>query len=67
LRDSLTDAAVAEPNGSPDDPDASALAPASPFDAGGSTEEIDNTVYWDAATTPTADNVRGIDAGEPDR
>jgi hypothetical protein len=31
------------------------------------TEEIDNTIYWDAATKPTADNVHGVDAGEPDR
>jgi hypothetical protein len=33
----------------------------------GAREEIDNTIYWDAATKPTADNVRGVDAGEPDR
>lgn len=66
LHDSRPDAAVLEPDG-PGELDASAPAPPSPDDAGGPSDEVDNTLYWDAASTPTSDNVRGVDAGEPDR
>jgi hypothetical protein len=36
-------------------------------DAAAPRDEIDNTIYWDAAIKPTSDHVRDVDAGEPDR
>jgi hypothetical protein len=68
LRDNRSDAAATdavEPAPHPTTP--SNPAPTSGDAGPGPREEIDNTIYWDAATKPTADHARGIDAGVPDR
>jgi hypothetical protein len=69
LQGSLPDAAVVESVQRDAGVSPPASEPSGPIvgHPGSWTDEIDNTIYWDAATKPTADNVRGVDAGEPDR
>mgnify|MGYP007039558859 CR=1 FL=1 len=68
LRDSRADASIGGSGGSGGSSSEPPSDTPDPIrDAAAPRDEIDNTIYWDAATKPTSDHVRDVDAGEPDR
>jgi hypothetical protein len=67
LHESRADASVSASSGRDAGSEPPAEQPGPIRDAAVPREEIDNTLYWDAATRPTSDHVRDVDAGEPER